>query len=292
MNGVVREVAQGVVHPAHVPLEPESQSPHLEGSRHVGPSGRLLGDDVWMSGWLCGAELAVEVAEKVDGLEVLAPTEGIGNPLAGFARVVAVQHRSHPVYAQTVRVIGVEPEQRARGQEAAHLVAAVIEDQAVPVGMEALAGIGVLVEVAAIEFSQPMGVRSLESAAPGPSRAARRCRPRWRASISCISSWGARRRWLGREVAGDLVAPGTEKGMLHHPEGSCTCVNPSARAHAPPAGDASFEVAQRAPIVAGLASPGTQVNLVDRHRGAEPLAAGPARSASARRSSTVAPGPR
>ena len=44
MDGIVREVAQRVVHPPHVPLHAESQSAHIRRPRHHRPRRRLLGD--------------------------------------------------------------------------------------------------------------------------------------------------------------------------------------------------------------------------------------------------------
>jgi hypothetical protein len=38
------EVREGVVHPAHVPLEPEPQPGDVGRTRHHGPGGRFLGD--------------------------------------------------------------------------------------------------------------------------------------------------------------------------------------------------------------------------------------------------------
>ena len=53
-------------------------------------------------------------------------------------------------------MVRAEPVQRAGGEEAAHLVAAVVEDVAVPVGVESLARVGVLVEVRPVEVAQPV----------------------------------------------------------------------------------------------------------------------------------------
>ena len=55
-------------------------------------------------------------------------------------------------------MIAVEPEHRARQEEAAHLVSAVVEDVTVPVGVEPLTGIGVFVKVRPVEERQPVFV--------------------------------------------------------------------------------------------------------------------------------------
>ena len=122
------------------------------GPRHHRPRGRLLGDGLHVG--VLAVDGLVERAQELDRLEVLVAAVLVRDPLARLARVVEVEHRRDRVDAQAVDVVLVEPEQRAREQEAAHLVAAVVEDVAVPVGVEALARIGVLVEVRAVEVGE------------------------------------------------------------------------------------------------------------------------------------------
>jgi hypothetical protein len=55
-------------------------------------------------------------------------------------------------------VVAVEPEHGARQEEAAYLVAAVVEDVAVPVGVKPLTRVGVLEEVGAVEERRPVFV--------------------------------------------------------------------------------------------------------------------------------------
>ena len=151
-DGVAREVGEGVVHPAHVPLEAEAEAAHVERARDHGPRGRLLGHGLDVG--VLAVDVLVEPAQEGDGLEVLAAPVGVRHPLARLARVVEVQHRGHRVHPQAVGVEDVEPEHRARQQEAADLVAPVVEDEAVPVGVVALAAVGVLVEVRPVEVGE------------------------------------------------------------------------------------------------------------------------------------------
>ena len=44
MDRLVPHVAERVVHPAHVPLQAETQSAQVGGPRHARPGGRFLGD--------------------------------------------------------------------------------------------------------------------------------------------------------------------------------------------------------------------------------------------------------
>ncbi len=73
--------------------------------------------------------------------------------MAGSARVVEVEHRGHRVDSKAVGVEHLEPEHRAREQKASHLVAPIVEDEAAPVGMNSLPGVGVLVEVCSVEIA-------------------------------------------------------------------------------------------------------------------------------------------
>ena len=44
VDGVELDVGQDIVHPAHVPFEPEAQAAQVGGRRHHGEGGALLGD--------------------------------------------------------------------------------------------------------------------------------------------------------------------------------------------------------------------------------------------------------
>ena len=143
------------MHPAHVPLHGEAQAVQIDGPRNAGERGGFLGDG---EGAGHAVRQLVEAPQKIDGFQILVAAVLIGNPLAGLARVIEVQHRSHGVHAQAVDVIFLQPEQRVRNQERAHFVAAVIEDQGAPVAVLALARIGMLVERGAVEISQAVRV--------------------------------------------------------------------------------------------------------------------------------------
>ena len=44
INGIRFEIAEHVMHPAHVPLEREAQAPDIHGARNTGIGARLFGD--------------------------------------------------------------------------------------------------------------------------------------------------------------------------------------------------------------------------------------------------------
>ena len=115
---------------------------------------------------LLGVRQGVQRAQEVDRLEVLAPAVLVRDPLPRLARVVEVQHRRDRVHAQAVDVVLLEPEERVAQQEAADLVAPVVEDQRAPVQVLALARVLVLVERGAVEARE--AVRVLREVAGHP----------------------------------------------------------------------------------------------------------------------------
>ena len=118
----------------------------------AGEAGGLLGDHHDAGVGAVGGR--VDLLQEPDRLEVLPPAVDVRLPLALVARVVQVQDRGHGVHAQAVGVELLEPVQRVRDEEVAHLVAAVVEDQGAPVLMLAAPRIRVLVERLAVEAGQ------------------------------------------------------------------------------------------------------------------------------------------
>ena len=149
VDGVVLQVGQGVVHPPHVPLEPEAEPSRIGAAGHPGPGGGFLGDH--RDSGVAAVGGGVELPQEVDGIQVLPPAVGVGLPLAGLPGVVQVEHGSHRVHAQPVDVELFQPEQCVGDQKVADLGAAVVEDQRVPVGVDAAARVRVLVQGGAVE---------------------------------------------------------------------------------------------------------------------------------------------
>src|SRR5262249_10131134 len=104
------------------------------------------------------ADDGVEMAQEVDGFQMLAPAIDVGDPLAGGAAVVAIEHGGDSVDAQAVDVEMLQPMERARDQEALHLASPEIVDGSVPVLGETLARIEVLVEGSAVEARQTVRI--------------------------------------------------------------------------------------------------------------------------------------
>ena len=154
----------------------------------------------------------IETLQESDGFQVLAAAVPVGDPFAFFARVVQIEHGGDGVHAQAVGMVAIEPEHTAGKQEAAHLAAAVVENQRLPVGMKSLAGIGMLVEMRAIEVGEAVTIGGEVGRHPVKNHADA-------VLVQAVHQihevlWCAvARRW--REVAGRLISPGGEVGMLH-----------------------------------------------------------------------------
>src|SRR6266576_1268778 len=144
------------MHPAHIPLHAETQPANVGRPRDHWPRGRLFRDG--LDSRMLFVSLGVELAQKINGFEILTSTKFVRNPLASLARVVEIKHGSDRIYYQAIDVIFIQPEQATGHKKAAHFVATVVEDESLPVGMKTLAGIGVLVQMCAIEVGQPVRV--------------------------------------------------------------------------------------------------------------------------------------
>ena len=145
-------VAQRVVHPAHVPLEAETETPVVDGPGHPGPGGRLLGDH--HDAGLASVVVLVDPLQQLDGLEVLVAAVLVRHPLPGLTGVVQVEHRGDGVDPQAVDVELVQPVVGVGDQERLHLVAAEVEDVGAPVRVPAQSWVLVLVERRTVEALQ------------------------------------------------------------------------------------------------------------------------------------------
>ena len=166
MDRVAGEVAERVVHPAHVPLQAEAEAARVGGPGDAGPRRRLLRDHHGAGDPL--VDRGVDLLQEGHRFEVLAPAVHVGLPLAGVARVVEVEHRRHGVDAQAVDVELLEPVEGVGHEEVADLAAAEVEDERAPVGLLA-ARAGRRARTAACRRNG-RAPRSPSGSGPGPSR--------------------------------------------------------------------------------------------------------------------------
>ena len=158
-------------------------------------------------------------------------------------------------------MIPLEPEERAAHEEAAHLVAAVVEDEAVPVGVKALAPVAVLVEVRAVEVADRVLVGREVRWDPIEDHAEAALVQMIHQEHEVLRRPVSARR---REVARGLVAPRSVEGVLH--DRQQLDVGEPRRGGVVGEQGRDFAITERAVVLVGHASPRAQVHLVDRLR--------------------------
>ena len=130
------KVAEYVVHPAHIPLEVESQAAHVRRLRNLRKSSRLLGNADHLRILLVNG--LVKLANEFDCFKVMVATHAVRHPFAILAAVVEVEHGGHRIDPEARNAETVDPGKGASDQKASHFGPAVIEDQRVPFGMPSL----------------------------------------------------------------------------------------------------------------------------------------------------------
>jgi len=100
----------------------------------------------------------VHAPQELDRFQVFTPAMLVGNPLPGSAAVVPVEHGRHRIHPQAVHAKTLQPIQRIAHQKVANLGPAEVVDQRVPVLVKAFFGIGVFIQMGAVELRQAMRV--------------------------------------------------------------------------------------------------------------------------------------
>src|SRR5712692_4820328 len=156
VNRLVRKIGECVVHPPHIPFHAETEPAQMGRLRDHWPSCGLFGNRLDIRMFF--VYLLVETAKEVDRVQVFATAILVGDPLPLLARIIEIKHGSDRVYAQAIDVILVEQIGRASCRETADFIASVIENVRLPVGMKALAGVGMFEQVCTVEVGQTVSV--------------------------------------------------------------------------------------------------------------------------------------
>ena len=264
IDGVFGEIVQRVVHPAHVPFETETQPAEISRASDAGPGSGFLGDGEDAGKAAVGD--FVHAFDKGDGVQIFAAAKFVGNPFARFAGIVEIKHGSDGIHAKAVDVIFVEPEESVGDEIVLDFVAAVIVDESAPIGMRALAWVGMFVEMRAVELSEAERI----------TRKMRRSPIKQNAEAGLMAAvdeshelfWSAVAAGGGK-VAKRLVAPGAIERMLHDGEKFDVSV-----AEFFDVGNelvAEFRVGEPAVVILGNASPGAEMHFVDGDWRLEPI---------------------
>jgi hypothetical protein len=198
------------------------------------------------------------------GLQVFPAALFVGAPGAGLARVVEIEHRGDGVDAQGVDVEHLQPVDGVGQEHIDHLPTAEVVDGGVPVGLEALAGIGVLIERGSVEVGQAVGVGGKMRRHPVHDHA--QAGPVGDVDQSCEAPRIAEP--LGRgEQADRLVPPGIVQRVFRHGHEFEMC-----EPHVHCIGDQALgNLLVGGELAIGSATPRAQVDLIDRYRRATPI---------------------
>ena len=209
--GIIADIIEEIVHPPHVPLHGKTESVIVQIPGDLGPGGGLLRDGQRPSSPLL--DHAVDVLQKFHGLQVLVAAIDIGYPLSIVLSVVEIQHRSHRIHADAIRMILFDPVQGVGDQIVTHFRPSVIVDESAPVGVEPLSGILMLVQACPVERGQSPGIPREMGRNPVQNHAdARFVQLVYEVHEVLRGPVSGRR----RIVADDLIAPGTVERMLHY----------------------------------------------------------------------------
>ena len=144
---ICRNVAQHIVHPAHVPLEVEAQTAHIRAPCDHGESGGLF--RYHKRARVHFEHIRVQLFQKVYGFKIVVAAEGVRAPL--LPAVVQIKHTRHRVHAYAVYVVFRKPEGSGRKQEGHHLLPAVVEHHRAPLPVLGFERVGVLVKRLAVK---------------------------------------------------------------------------------------------------------------------------------------------
>ena len=209
-------------------------------------------------------DVLVQPAEERDGLEVLAATVHVRQPFACLPRIVEIEHRRDGVHSETVRVVGAEPVIGTREEEAPDLVAPVVEDQRVPIGVVPTAGIRVLVQMRSVEVRQAVLVGGEVRRHPVEDHAETALMQMVDQEHQILRRPEPARR---REISRRLVAPRAVERMLHDRQQLDVGEAEVERV----VGELRRDVAIAEPALIRSATPRAEVDLVDRHRRRQPV---------------------
>src|SRR5690606_25185176 len=129
----------------------------VDAAADAGPGGGFLGNH--QPTRMPAGNERVGVAQEIHGIQVLPAAVAVRDPLALFATVIQVEHRSHRIDAQAVDMKFIQPVKGAGGEKIRDLQPTKIIDERVPVLVEAKTGILMLVESGAVKTDQPMRIR-------------------------------------------------------------------------------------------------------------------------------------
>ncbi|GFI49991.1 hypothetical protein IMSAGC020_01192 [Lachnospiraceae bacterium] len=144
------------MHPAHIPLQAESQAVILHTARHHRPCRRLLRDHHRPR--IPAKHDRIQMLKEVDRLQVLIPAIFVRNPLSILLAIIKIEHRRHCVHTKPVHMELLHPVQRIRDQEITHFILTIVKYLRAPVRMLSLLRIRIFISRSPVKISKPMDI--------------------------------------------------------------------------------------------------------------------------------------
>ena len=154
--GVHAEIVEHIVHPAHIPLQVEAETPHVSRPRNHRPGSGFFGNGE-DTGEVAENRM-VDLAQEVGCFDIFPTPVLVGDPLPFFPAVVEVEHGCHRIHPNAIDVVLIEPEEGVGHQEVANFVTSVVKNQGAPFFVFPFARVGVFVEVRAVKEGQTVTV--------------------------------------------------------------------------------------------------------------------------------------
>ena len=208
-DGVFLNIAQGVVHPAHVPLVGKAETVFRE-IGDVRPHGGFLCDGQHVGMIL--PQAPVELAEEGDGLQILVAAVAVGMPLAVAAVVVEVEHGRYRVHAQAVGVEFLHPVVGVGYEEGDDLGPSHVKAAGAPAAVFLPRGVAVFVEGLSVKVEESVCVAGEVGGDPVKDDADARTVQDVHEGAEVV---GVAIAGGGGVIAADLIAPGAAEGVLH-----------------------------------------------------------------------------
>ena len=152
VDGIQLDVAENVIHPAHVPLEAKAQSAHGSG----------FGDHGEGSGFFRNGHGAGEVSvndgvhllQESNGFQVFTSTVFVGQPLSSFTAEIVIQHGGYSIHPETICMVPLQPEAGIAQQERTSFTSGKVKHAGSPLRHFTTPGIRMLVACRSIKLTE------------------------------------------------------------------------------------------------------------------------------------------
>ena len=155
---IFMDIAEHIIHPAHVPLVVETEcKPVIIGAAgNVSPCGTFFCDHRCFGANAVNS--IVEFLEEVNSRKIFSAAVHIGNPFAVLTVIIEIKHGSNSIHTDTVKVIFLEPEDSRGDQEARYFITAVVEYICTPFLVFAQSPVLIFIAACAVETSQTVSI--------------------------------------------------------------------------------------------------------------------------------------